>query len=319
MTANLFIFNVQYKIRDFTFLGKEDNMQIWSEGLCVVLLFFVIILLGKLILVYHGIEELRLQISERLKADTNVGIVCSFTDRRIRHLAADLDWQLELLRKERQHYIQGDRELKNAVINISHDLRTPLTAICGYMDLLSKEKASNTIKRYLSIIENRISFLKQLTEELFSYSIIVSENSYQETEEIVLNSIIEECIAGYYGALKEAGIEPRIDMPKKNIVRIGNKQAMARILSNIVSNAIKYSEGDFYILLEETGTMYFQNKSDKLDRVQVEHLFDRFYTVESGCHATGLGLSIARTLVEEMNGTITAEYKKGCLCIMVKL
>ena len=97
-----------------------------------------------------------------------------------------------------------------------------------------------------------------------------------------------------------------------------NKQALSRILSNVVSNAIKYSDGDFSVILEENGNFHFSNKAGKLDEVQVGHLFERFFTVENGRNATGLGLSIAKTLIEEMNGQIEAEYKNGRLHILVK-
>ena len=88
-----------------------------------------------------------------------------------------------------------------------------------------------------------------------------------------------------------------------------------RIVSNIISNAMKYSDGDFNVLLKENGTIQFSNRASKLDEVQVGHLFDRFYTVENVQNATGLGLSIAKTLTEEMKGHIDAVYQDGVLKI----
>lgn len=286
--------------------------------LCVLLCIAVLILTIRIISLRHAADELRREFAVKLQEDTNVGIDISTSDSKMKQLAADMDWQLKLLRKEHLRYVQGDRELKDAVTNISHDLRTPLTAICGYMELLSEEEISETVRNYLSVIENRIQALKELTEELFRYSVIMSVDFAGEKEEVSLNSAIEECVAGFYGAFKDAGIEPEIVMPEKEVKRELNRQALSRILSNIASNAIKYSDGDFLVTLEENGTSHFSNHAEGLDTVQVAHLFDRFYTVENGKNSTGLGLSIARTLVEEIGGHFGAEYREGMLHMWLK-
>lgn len=284
----------------------------------VILCVTVLILVCKIISLRRAADELRVEFAARLSEDTNVGIDISTSDSKMRALAADMDRQLKLLRKEHIRYTQGDLELKTAIANISHDLRTPLTAICGYMELLSREETSEPVREYLSVIENRIFVLRELTEELFRYSVILSVDFCDETEEISLNAALEECIAAYYGALKEAGIKPQIIIPETTLLRELNRQALCRILSNIMSNVIKYSTGDCRVILEDNGTVHFSNRADGMDDVQVGHLFDRFYTVHSGSNATGLGLSIARTLTEKMGGQITAEYIEGRLHIRLR-
>lgn len=286
--------------------------------LCTLCVFLgiVSILLGiRLFSVRRAAEEVRIQLGERLSEDTNVGLTISTRDPAMKRLAAELDRQLKLLRKEHIRYVNGDKEVKNAITGISHDLRTPLTAICGYMELLSREEASDAVKQYLAIIENRVEALKGLSEELFRYSVALTAGSYETREEISLNSALEECIAGFYGALKEAGIEPEISLPETQVLRRLNGQALSRILSNIVGNAIKYSQGDFCITLKEDGTVTFSNRAEGLDRITVGHLFDRFYTVETGTHSTGLGLAIARSLTEEMQGKLDASCENGILTI----
>lgn len=292
-------------------------MEVFYGILCLILLIIIVLLTIKIYLLHKAADELRQEFAARLAEDTNVGIDLPTNDKKMKQLAADIDRQLLLLRKAQLRYTRGDQELKKAITNISHDLRTPLTAICGYMDLLEQEDTSETVRKYLAIINNRVQALKNLTEELFRYSIIISVDNHMETEPISLNSVIEECMAGYYETLKQTGIEPVIHMPEQSVIRNLNRQALLRILSNIVSNAIKYSQGDFYITLDMDGTMRFQNPAENLDDVQVAHLFDRFYTVESGRNSTGLGLSIARTLTEEMKGTIEAKYRDGNLEISI--
>ena len=104
--------------------------------LTLILIFIITILILRLVSIRRSADELRETFAERLKSDTNVGIVISTSDKKMRSLAADMDRQLKLLRKAQLNYMQGDRELKAAVTNMSHDLRTPLTAICGYMELI---------------------------------------------------------------------------------------------------------------------------------------------------------------------------------------
>lgn len=291
--------------------------MLWLCILCAVLFLTVVILLIKIALLHKAIDEVRTEMNAKLEIDTNTLISVSGGDRHIRRLAADLNGQLRLLRKERRRFQNGDLELKEAVTNVSHDLRTPLTAICGYLDLLEKEDKSEAAERYLSVIRNRAEALKQLTEELFCYSVITSPSSSIKSDEVDLNSVLEESISAYYAALKGCGIVPEISIPEQRIIRRLDRNALSRVFGNIISNAVKYSDGDLKIVLSETGEIVFSNAAARLDEVQVGKLFDRFYTVEAARKSTGLGLSIAKAFVERMNGTITANYNEGRLMIHI--
>lgn len=283
--------------------------------LMLLLIFIIIILILKLVSIRRGADELRETFVDWLENDTNVGVMISTSDKKMRRLAVDMDRQLKLLRKAQLNYKQGGRELKAAVTNISHDLRTPLTAIFGYMELLKQETLSDKAKSYLDIMENRVQALKNLTEELFRYSVILSADFDTEKENLSLNAALEETAAAYYGALKNAGIEPQISMPEAEVCRAINRQALMRILSNLMDNAIKYSNDTICITLTKDGTITFCNPAEKLDELTAGRLFDRFFTVESGERSTGLGLSIAKALTEEMGGRIQADFQNGVLSI----
>lgn len=283
--------------------------------LTLLLILIFIILVLRLVSMRRAADELRETFADRLESDTNVGISISTSDKKMRHLAADMDRQLKLLRKAQLNYMQGDRELKAAVTNMSHDLRTPLTAICGYMELLKQEPLSDPARSYLDIIENRVQALKNLTEELFRYSVILSADFDTEKKTLSLNAALEETAAAYYGALKNAGIEPLISMPETEICRTLNRQAFMRILSNLMDNAVKYSKNNLSITLAQDGSITFGNQTDTLDELTAGRLFDRFFTVESGERSTGLGLSIAKTLTEEMGGSVKADFQNDFLSI----
>ena len=259
------------------------------------------------------------QFAERLDDDTNGVIYVNTADKDMRELASGINTQLKKLRAEHNRYICGDAELKAAITNISHDLRTPLTAICGYLEVMKKEEKSEKLENYLEIIGGRTELMKQLTEELFRYSVILSSDSSAETEELSVNQVLEDCIMGYYAALTEKGITPEIELTEEKVTRTVNRSALARVFNNLMNNALKYSSGDLYISLSPDGEIVFSNTAEGMTKVQVERLFDRFYTVQAARNSTGLGLSIARTFIEQMNGSITAELSGNRLLIRIKI
>lgn len=277
----------------------------------------VAVLAVKILTLQRAAREITEAFSERLATDTNTLIGISSRDKNMLALASGINEQLRLLRNQRRRYLHGDKELKDAVTGLSHDLRTPLTAIYGYLELLKKEEKSENVTRYLGFIENRTEAMRQLTEELFRYSVILStEDVTPETVDV--GTLLEESIASFYGALVERGIEPEITFPDVRVVRTLDKGALSRILGNVLSNALKYSEGDLAIALTDQGVLTFTNRASGLDEVQVGRLFDRFFTVESARNSTGLGLAIAKTLAERIGGKISAQYENEKLTILLQ-
>jgi hypothetical protein len=289
-------------------------------ALCGLLALTVLLLVWKILLLRRSAEELRRGVQERLETDTNTLLSIPSRDGAMCRLAAGLNVQLRQLRRERQQYQNGDRDLKEAVTNVSHDLRTPLTAICGYLDLLEGEEKSPAAERYLSLIRGRTDHLKSLTEEFFRYSAALSagEAEEAEAETVSLNRAVEESLAAWYGVLSAKGIAPEVELPETPVVRPLNREAVSRILSNVLSNAAKYSPGDLRVVLEEDGTLTFSNAAPSLSPVLAEKLFDRYFTVESGGQGAGLGLSIARHLTERMGGTVSADWREGMLTVRLR-
>ena len=283
--------------------------------LCALLAIAVLLLLWKLWLLRRSAEELRRGVQERLETDTNTLLSIPSRDGAMCRLAAGLNVQLRQLRRERQQYQNGDRDLKEAVTNVSHDLRTPLTAICGYLDLLEGEEKSEAAERYLSLIRGRTDHLRSLTEEFFRTSAVLAAEEPEPAEPVSLNRAVEESLAAWYGVLSARGIAPEVELPEAPVVRPLNREAVSRILSNVLSNAAKYSPGDLRIVLEKDGTLTFSNAAPSLTPVLAEQLFDRYFTVESGGQGTGLGLSIARRLTEQMGGTAAAGWQGGILTV----
>lgn len=282
-----------------------------------ILFLIIFVLLAKIYFLRKSAQEIAEAFRDRLAADTNTLIDISSRDPYMCRLAASINVQLRQLRSQRHKYLNGDRELKEAVTNISHDLRTPLTAICGYMDLLEKEEKSEAVTRYLSLIANRTEAMKQLTEEFFRYSVILSAAEMQ-LEAVSINGALEESIAAFYGALTLRGIVPEIRITETPVLRRLNRGSLSRVFGNILNNALKYSDGDLEIQLRQDGEIIFSNTASKLDDVQVGRLFDRFFTVEAARNSNGLGLAISKTLVEQMGGVITARFQDSRLSIHIQ-
>ena len=282
--------------------------------ICGVFAVIIAILVIKIQMMQKSMDEICSCLAEHLSSDTNRLITVSSGDRYVRHLASEIAKQLTELRRQRRQYISGDRELKEAVTNISHDLRTPLTAICGYLELLEAEEMTDNTRRYVEQIANRTEALKVLTEELFRYSVVssVSDLSY---EKVNVGRVLEDTLISFYGAFEQKNITPNILFPDNTVFRSLDKFALSRIFGNIVSNAVKYSDGDFAVTMTDTGEITFSNTASELSSVDVGKLFDRFYTVDSARKSTGLGLSIAKLLTERMGGCISADYKGNTLSI----
>lgn len=286
----------------------------------IMVFFLLVIIFALLLKIFYmrkAIREIKRGFSEKLYTDTNTPIMLSSHDKLVSSLANDINVELKELQKQKHRYIQGDKELKNAITNISHDLRTPLTTICGYLSLLDKEEKSEHIARQLSIIKNRTFALKQLVEELFRYTTIISDTENSVYTETVINNVLEDCISSYYAIFKEKGITPNINLCEQKIVRSVDKTALLRIFNNVIDNAIKYSEGDLTISLFENGKIVFSNHTSDLNEIQIGKLFDRFYTVNTARKSTGLGLSIAKALIEKMDGNISADYSNNVLSIII--
>lgn len=291
-------------------------MFYWIIGISAAAVAF---LLWKVLLLYHSVKEIQMQIEEKLEQDTNTRITIAARDRKLRRFAVRINKELEELRRLQLKYLQGDQNLKMAVTNISHDLRTPLTVISAYLEIMERETDPAVLKDYLGIIRERTEELKQMTKELFSYTLFTGEQEEFCTEKTNLNRVLETVLSSYYAVFQGCRIQPRISLPEETVWCLGNERALQRIFDNVLNNAVKYSAGDLKVFMTEQGEISFSNRAPEMDATKAGRLLDRYFTLEQGTGSSGLGLSIARTLVERMQGEIAAEYERGELKIRIRL
>lgn len=288
-------------------------------SLCLILITLILIFLViKIYVLKKSFKEITNSLDDILNVDTNNIITVSSNDKDIKNLTNNLNKELKELRKQRIKYENKNQELKETITNISHDMRTPLTAIMGYVDLIKNEKEKDIKLEYVEIIERKTDELKKLTDNLFDFSKAVDIKENINKEKCNLNEMLEESLIEFYSVFKSKGIEPKINICKENVYRNVDKILIKRIFENILSNICKYSEGDFKVSLNNDGKIVFTNKASNLDIVSIEKIFDRYYTVENARKGVGIGLSIAKELTRLNNGNIFAKYKNDYLSIIIK-
>lgn len=292
-------------------------MSLWVYAIFFVMIVIILVLCGVIVSMRCSLREISDQFERRLSEGSNTPIFVSSSDREVRRFASRINQELKTLRAEQLKAETGSHELQNAITNVAHDLRTPLTAISGYLELLEEQKLDERSRGYTAVISERTATLRSLTEELFAFSVTDNAANELKYEDVVINKELEIALAASYSVLSDAGITPDIRISDKPVVRSLDKKALQRIFGNILNNAAKYSSGGLTVSLESDGSIVFSNRSETMSEIDAGRLFDRFYTVENAKGSTGLGLSIAKLLTEKMGGRISAELAKGVFSIRV--
>jgi len=279
--------------------------------LTALLLLVALALLYKVVLLRRAMKEIREQVQDRIDGETSASIRLTTSDREARELANSLDRSLTDLNEERQKLIQGDRNLRKNITAISHDIRTPLTAIHSYANLLEGDASEEERAEYIHRIKERTDELREMTGDLFKYS-VSQDPQYQSqlsVEELDLKRVIEDTLLSFYKEFESRGIVPEAVFPDQPVVIRYNRKTAIRIFDNLFSNASKYAEGTLRVTLGQDGTVITENYASQLTPVLVSKMFDKYFTVNDGKNSTGIGLSIARELVTENGGTIQAELQ----------
>lgn len=220
--------------------------------LVIILLFGIcIFLVLKIYFMKKSIKEIESSFKFILNSDTNNIISISSEDKSIKQLAICLNKELKNLRNKRLKYENGNQELERLITDISHDLRTPLTAINGYTELLGEGRLTEKEKEYIKIIDNKINELTLLTEQLRDLSIGLDIENLKK-EKCSINDILAETIASYYNFFKNRNMVPTINICEKKIYKNVDKNMLIRVFENLISNIIKYSDnGNCEIILQE--------------------------------------------------------------------
>lgn len=287
----------------------------------IVIFILIMIILGLGTYLFFMKKELR-RIANFLhkmkESNSNLLLHKNFPSKEVSCLMMEINEFYQEVKEKEISFGRQNQSLKKMIMNISHDLRTPLTAIRGYLDLMENNNITEKQINYLNIIDSKVQDLTELTDQLFDFSKSIDIHNEAQRENVCINNILEDSIIGFYSFFKEYNINPKIEICEEKIFKLLNENMLKRIFENIISNAIKYSENNFNIILKEDGTIIFSNKTNLIDTTSLEKIFDRYYTVENAKKSNGIGLSIAKQLVELNNGNIQAKYENHYLIIEIK-
>jgi len=283
-----------------------------------------------IITVYHisyrrQVEELSRQVQFINENKTEMKMVADISSKEMQKLTEEINKLKARLEETESDYKKQDEALRETITNISHDIRTPLTSLDGYIQFL-EEKDIPEEKRtyYLDIIKNRVKSLNDMLNELFTYAKMQDRNYTVELTEIDMAALTADTMMLFYDDIAKNGTEPEIVIPDECVPVKGNREALIRVIQNIIKNALMHGKNLKVRLEREKETVRFTCSDELLNKsavIDVTRVFDRFYKGDPsrGSGGSGLGLAISRELVEKMGGTIEAKCEDGIFSIIIGL
>lgn len=295
------------------------------EKVIIILLSFATVLMACLLIKYRRqilsvcrqLEFLKLHESNKMiTSDIRFGGLGELID--------ILNEMLDEEKKRQRAYEEKERLISDTYTNLSHDIRTPLTSLDGYFQLLEDAKSEADKKRYIAVIQERIGSLKEMLEEMFTFTKLKNESFSLELSNIRADSLMAELVLSYYEEWQKKGVTPKIELPETPVWVKANALALKRCVQNIIKNGLDHGEKQLEIVLkeeEDAAVISISNLMTNTDEVDVRRVFDRFYKADRARSksSSGLGLSIAKEFVIHMHGHIEAEIKDRCFTVRIRL
>lgn len=306
----------------------------------LILLSFTCIFL--LIQYIHNIMDIRFlyQQLEELERGSHIELTTQSRQKHILTLCKKLNQLKKLYYQDQIRYEKAEKQLKQNITSLAHDIRTPLTGATGYVQLAEESNESKEQIHYLQAAENRMKELENMLEELFLYTKLTSEEFTLTLREIQVLPILSDCLIGFYWKFEEKGIIPEILFESESICVLADEEGLRRVFHNLIQNAFLHGIGEIHIYQKNTipeenqyintsniksFTQYtyfiFENKVSETSKPDINQIFERFYKADSSRQkgSSGLGLFIVKELIEKMNGSIKAELHGAHLKIILKI
>lgn len=295
-------------------------MYIIIAGLCGVVLILIVVFLKY----QRQVKDICRQLYFLKENESNMLITKEINWGGIGELSSLLNSLLLERKEEKRQYVKKEQMIADTYTNLSHDIRTPLTSLDGYFQLLEESKSEEERIRYLKVIQERIDSLKEMLEELFTYTKLQNESYELASERLNLTQVLKETLFSYYDNWIEYGIEPELAITDKIIWIEGNRQAICRVVQNIIKNGLEHGEKKIGVSLSEEGkeaVLTFVNEVKDPKQIDVEKVFERFYKADAARskNSSGLGLAIAREFVRKMGGEISARLNNNQFFIVIRL
>ena len=294
--------------------------MIWITLVAVVIAIFCIIRYE----IYRSqLKQFRDSIRFIERHNSNMRITHEISNREIEDLVLDLNRLMEMHRNMQNEVEKKEQALKDLVTNLSHDIRTPLTSLDGYFQLLMTCEVKEDRERYYKIISGRIESLRILLDQLFMY-MKLQNNSYEfEMSDCNLNKLLYDGLFEFYQEFTDRSMEPIVEIPEETIMIKTNYPAFSRVIQNIIKNILEHGSNKFAVRVATVGkkvSIEFENGFLSSNSMDISKIFDRFYKADSArtSTSTGLGLAIAKELVLKMKGEISATANESTFTIIIQ-
>lgn len=262
------------------------------------------------------------QLEDLSAGRTEKKISLTLVDARLNELAAQINENMEIQKQLRIDTRKSEQRLKDSIAGVSHDLRTPLTAIIGYVQMLERSGLSGEQQEKAAVILKKADAMRELVESFFELSVMESGQSEFAEEPVNFTNIVSEAVVDFIPRFEAAELEPDVDLGDKSLYMAGDRTALRRIVQNLLSNALKYTAGRVEVTLEERDgeiILTVANEVKPDTPPDMERLFERFYTADDSRNSgsAGLGLYIVKLLAEKMQGAVSASLENKTLSIYV--
>ena len=291
-------------------------------GIIVVLTVAVAVLAVRTVVMRREIRSMSRQLEDLSSGRTEKKISLTLVDARLNGLAAQINENMELQKQLRIDARKSEQRLKDSIAGVSHDLRTPLTAIIGYIQMLERSGLNGEQQEKATIILKKANAMRELVESFFELSVIESGQSEIAEEAVNFTNIVSEAVVDFIPRFEVAELEPDVDLGDKSLYIAGDTTALGRIVQNLLSNALKYTAGRVKVALEERDgeiILTVVNEVRPDTPPDMERIFERFYTGDDcrNSGSAGLGLYIVKLLAEKMQGAVSASLENKMLSVYV--
>lgn len=290
----------------------------------IVLLSILLLFLGvHLLFLKKEIRHINLQFLKIMKQSTNAHITKEYIDKDTIQLIQTINQFIDQTRQIEMKSKESNEVLKSTILNMSHDLRTPLTSIQGYLQLINMEEINaKKRKEYIKIIEARIDSLKNMMESFFELAKVESNMFPIELKVINTYDLFVDTLGMYYDLFQEKQIILDLDLIENTFIIVDEK-ALKRIFDNLISNIVKHGcqKASIKNKVKEDELIYvFKNNTYDINDENVGKLFDKFYTTSNSRteKSSGLGLAITKELVHKINGGVEVKYHQNEICFILK-
>lgn len=295
-----------------------------KTGMIVILIIIIFILAALLMTYRRQIFLICRQLSFLEKHDSNMMITTDMRMGGLGKLTDILNTHLAAEREAQQQADARERLISDTYTNLSHDIRTPLTSLDGYFQLLKESSGPEEKERYISIIQERIKSLREMLEEMFTFTKLRDDSFTLALEPVDACRLMTELILSYYDEWIKCGIQPQISMPETPVMITAHPLALKRTVQNVIKNGMDHGEKEIRIELRQEETkavLIISNRAAHPENINTDRVFERFYKADQARSKTssGLGLSIAKEFVQHMHGNIRAELRGSIFSIIITM